>query len=779
MVIIKSPLTRFVLASVFLAFITRSALAQTTRLSGLVPAAAHALLPIGSLPTQNRLDLAIGLPVRDQAALKTFLQQVSDPTSANYRHYLTPDEFTQQFAPTEQDYQAVVNFAETHGLTVTATHPNRMLVDVNGTVADIQRTFHVALRTFLHPTENRTFYAPDTDPSIDGIVPILDISGLDNYSLPHPNSRIRSLDASVTVSPQSGSGPSGTLMGNDFRAAYVPGVSLNGSGQAVALVEFDGYNSSAITQYESQAGLASVPLQNVLIDGYNGAAGSGNAEVCLDIEMAISMAPKLSKVIVYEAPNSSPWVDILSRIANDNLAKQISCSWGGGPASASADQIFQQMGAQGQSFFNATGDSDAYTGTVPFPSDSPYVIEVGGTTLSTLGSAWSSETTWNWGGGTGSSGGISTVYSVPVWQQGISMASNQGSTTQRNLPDVALTADNVYVVYGSGQSGDFGGTSCAAPLWAGFTALVNQQAAANSQSPVGFLVPALYVITKGANYSSCFHDITTGNNITNRSGGKFSAVGGYDLCTGWGTPNGAALISALAGSGSTGTNYAVSASSAPLNGGTTTGAGSYASGSTVTVTAAPNTGYVFSNWTENGTIVSTALSYTFTLSANRTLVANFTSSPTNYTVSTSAAPSNAGTTTGAGSYAPGSTVTVTATANSGDSFSSWTQNGAIVSTASSYTFTLNANRTLVANFTSRLAYYTVTLSASPSNGGYVYGAGSFAAGSLRSVTAIARSGYVFSKWTENGGVVSTSTTYSFTLSRNRTLVAQFVSKRHR
>jgi subtilase family serine protease len=744
-------------------------------LPGRVPAAARALAPIGSLPTQNRLSLAIGLPVRDQAALDTFLQQVSDPTNANYRHYLTPAEFTQRFGPTEQDYQAVVNFAESHGLTVTATHPNRMVVDVDGTVADVQRTFHVTLRTFLHPTENRTFYAPDSDPSIDGIVPILEVNGLDNYSLPHPNSKIRPSDLSAAVSPKSGSGPSGTFLGNDFRAAYTPGVSLTGSGQSVALLEFDGYHASAITQYVNLAGLPSVPLQNVLVDGYSGAAGSGNSEVCLDIEMAISMAPGLSKVIVYEAPNSSPWVDILSRIANDNLAKQISCSWGGGPPSAAAEQIFQQMGAQGQTFFNASGDSDAFTGSIPFPSDSPNIVQVGGTTLSTLaaGGAWSSETTWNWGGGTGSSGGISTVYSIPVWQQGISMTANQGSTTKRNLPDVALTADNIYVVYGTSQTGNFGGTSCAAPLWAAFTALVNQQAAANSQPPVGFLNPAIYAIAKGANYSSSFHDITTGNNITTHSSGKFSAVAGFDLCTGWGTPKGASLIAALAGSGA-GTNYTVSTSASPSNAGTTTGSGTYASGSSVTVTATANSGYSFTNWTENGTIVSTALSYTFTLTANRTLVANFSSTANNYTVSTSASPSNAGTTTGSGSYPSGSSVAVTAHANSGYSFTNWTVNGTIVSTSASYTFTLTANRTLVANFSSTGTTYTITVTASPVAGGTVSGGGTFAAGSSRSVTATHKTGYSFTKWTENGTLVTHSATYSFTLTKNRNLVAKFV-----
>src|SRR5439155_5798732 len=141
-------------------------------------------------------------------------------------------------------------------------------------------------------------------------------------------------------------------------------------------------------------------------------------------------------------------------MANDNVARQLSCSWGGSSADAAAEQIFQQMAAQGQSFFNAAGDSDAFTGAIPFPSDSPNITQVGGTTLTTgAGGSYSSETVWNWGRGTGSSGGISTTYSIPAWQQSVSMASNQGSTTMRNVPDVALTADNIYTAYDNGSAG--------------------------------------------------------------------------------------------------------------------------------------------------------------------------------------------------------------------------------------------------------------------------------------------------------------------------------------
>ncbi len=357
--------------------------------------------------------------------------------------------------------------------------------------------------------------------------------------------------------PNTGSGPSGTYMGNDFRAAYAPGVTLTGTGQTIGLLEFDGYTASDITYYESQAGLPNVPLTDVLLDSFNGAPTSLNpqTEVSLDIEMAIAMAPGASQIIVYEAGPYGNFDDILNRMASDDLAKELSSSWSLNSYvdDPTADSDFKEMAAQGQSFFQASGDSDAYTGSIPFPCDNPYITVVGGTTLTdnSTGGSWSSETAWNWGyrssshSYVGSGGGVSTLYSIPSWQQGISMASNKGSTTKRNIPDVALTANNVYVRV-SGASYSVGGTSCAAPLWAAFTALVNQQAVTISGSTVGFVNPAIYANGTGLSYVSDFHDITTGSNCTSSSPGKFYAVTGYDLCTGWGTPAGSPLINALA-----------------------------------------------------------------------------------------------------------------------------------------------------------------------------------------------------------------------------------------
>jgi len=513
------------------------------------------LQPIGDLPVTNRLSLAIGLPLRNQDGLNALLREIYDPASPNYHHYLTPQAFTEKFGSTESDYDAVVNFAKMNGLKVTATYPNRALVDVSGDTATVEKAFHVTLRVYQHPTENRNFFAPDSEPSIGPGIPILHVSGLDNFTIPRPALIKKNLlkNDLPGVAPASGSGPDGLYMGNDFRAAYVPGTALDGAGQVVGLLELNGYYTNDIVAYENQAGLPDITLTNIPIDGFNESPGSDTneiIEVSLDIEMAICMATNLSTVMVYEEQNGGNIVDLLNRMVSDNLAKQISSSWLIGD-DASYDTAYLQMAAQGQSFFQASGDEGAFYSGIAESSDDANVTLVGGTTLSTAtNGAWSSETAWNWSiteppnvGATG--GGISlNNIAIPSWQQGINMTVNQGSTTLRNIPDVALTADNIFVI-AANTSFSVGGTSAAAPLWAGFAALINQQAVTLGKPTVGFLNPAIYAIGNGGSYTLNFHDITTGNNTNASVLNEYFAVPGYDLCTGWGTPNGQNLINTL------------------------------------------------------------------------------------------------------------------------------------------------------------------------------------------------------------------------------------------
>jgi hypothetical protein len=534
------------------------AIAALRPLPGHVPAIVAHLSPIGRLPATNRLNLAIGLPLRNQAALQLLLHQLYDPASTNFHRYLTPDQFTARFGPTEADYQAVIDFAHAQGFAVTRTHANRVLLDVNASVADVERAFHITLRTYRHPVEPRDFFAPDTDPSVPDTLPVLAITGLSDYARPRPMLQPR--PAAAAGQPALGSGQGGSLLGHDFRKAYAPGAAPAGFGQMVGLFELDGYDPNDIFAYEAQAGLPNVPLQNVLIDGFDGVPGFDADEVCLDIEMTMSMATNLAAVVVFEGTN---WDDVLNTMVSSNQIKQFSSSWGfGSGPDPTTDEIFQQMGAQGQSFFQASGDGDAWTSPIWQPSESSYVTSVGGTTLtmSGFGVAYVEEQVWNWGnigtpwGGNGltndfwgSGGGVSTDYSIPDWQTNVNMTTNLGSTTQRNIPDVALTADNVYVTYGSGSEGIFGGTSCAAPLWAGFMALVNEQLTGMDNPSVGFANPAIYALGESSNYATAFHDITAGNNTWSGSPNLYYAVPGYDLCTGWGTPNGVGFINALAG----------------------------------------------------------------------------------------------------------------------------------------------------------------------------------------------------------------------------------------
>jgi hypothetical protein len=539
---------------------------QMNALSGHVPPASALLQPLDSLAGSNRLHLAIGLPMRNQTALNDLLRDLYDPASPAYHHFLDSAQFTAAFGPTEKDYQTVINFAKTNGLTILSTFSNRALVEVSGRVSDIENTFHVHMRRFQHPSEPRIFYAPDVEPSVDSSIPVQFIGGLANYQLPHPSSfHAMPLAKSNGLRSNGGTGTGsagGYYAGQDIRSAYAPGVTNTGAGQSVGLVEFDYYYPVDISDYLGlpQIGLtSSVTLSNVYV-GPTNSPGTGNGEVALDIEMSICMAPGLSTIYVYEAINDAASPDlVLNQIAADDLSRQISCSWSGFD-DATIENDFVRFAAQGQTFFIASGDSGAYFSTgrhsnpVSPPCDNTNVTAVGGTTLYTTGpqGSWTSETTWNWFSqplltlsNAATSGGISPTWSLPAWQQGIGTTTNKASSTFRNIPDVALLANDIFLYADDGTQEIAGGTSAAAPLWAGLTALMNQQLTNQAQPALGFLNPRLYSLAKSASYQSCFHDITVGNNTNLHSGGLYYSKPGYDLCTGWGSPNGSNLISTL------------------------------------------------------------------------------------------------------------------------------------------------------------------------------------------------------------------------------------------
>ena len=527
----------------------------TQQLPGHVPKIVAKLKSTGRLPGETSLNLAIGLPLRNREDLNNLNAQLYNPDSPLYRHYLTPEEFTEQFAPTEEDYQAVVNYAKSSGFTVTATHSDRLLLEVTATAADVERAFGVNMRLYPHPTQARSFYSPDRDPVVPGNLQIADIGGLNNFSYPHPKAtrrRILGKHAAKNTSVD-GSGTDGNFFFSDYRNAYIPGVTNTGTGQMIGLLEFDGYYASDVTAYESLAAMTKAPtVKPVLLAGFNGDPGTNNGEVALDIEMVMSMAPGLSEIVSFETSTNTPVTVLLSAMAASNKISQLTCSWdfisNNAVPYASMDTSFTKFIAQGQSFLDASGDSGAYyNGQIPEPDDDTNITLVGGTTLQTTspGGPLFGEVSWNAPDLVSSSGGgISTNYTLPKWQEGLDTNGNGASTTFRNTPDVSIIADNVFIIADDGFYETSGGTSVSAQLWGGLVALINQQSVANGHGAIGFLNSNLYSFYRSSAYSADFNDIIMGNNTNGDSGG-FYATADYDLCTGLGTPNGGSLIIAL------------------------------------------------------------------------------------------------------------------------------------------------------------------------------------------------------------------------------------------
>jgi kumamolisin len=512
--------------------------------------------PLGSLDANQIMQLDIVLPLSDQAGLHTFLNELYDPASSSYRHFLTVAEFTERFGPSQADYDAVVGFARMNGLTVVGGTRDGMDVQVKGPVSAIQAAFHVEMRTFQHPTEDRAFFAPDREPTVNLPLQLWHISGLDNYSIPH-TMLVNKDDyaAAHGIAPENvvshastGSGPSASFLGSDMRAAYYGGTALTGAGQNLGLFEYLGTDpTDLITYYKNAGETINVPITLLSTDGTSlsclESKDCDDTEQTLDMTQALGMAPGLSSLTMYVGSTDTAILSVMTTYSP--LPTTIGCSWGWTPVDPTTlDPYFERMAAQGQNFFAASGDHSTWSSkNEAWPADDPNVVSVGGTDLVTAGAggAWENETAW-----ADSGGGISPdSIAIPAWQQipGVINSSNHGSTTLRNGPDVSANANFTFYVCADQTActaNHWGGTSFAAPMWAGYMALVNQQLVSNSEPPIGFLNPTIYAQNVTSAYDADFHDITSGTS------GSYSAVTGYDLVTGWGSPNGQNLINALA-----------------------------------------------------------------------------------------------------------------------------------------------------------------------------------------------------------------------------------------
>ncbi|WP_348263088.1 S53 family peptidase [Telmatobacter sp. DSM 110680] len=533
----------------------------------------------GRLPGNQVLQLDLVLPLRDPAGLKAFLSDVYNPSSPNFHQFVTPAQFTARFGPTADQYDTVLRFAKTYGFEVVGGSRDGMLVQVKGSVSNIEAAFHLNMRTYQHPTEARTFFAPDAEPTLDLPFNLWHISGLDNYSIPralHTSrdeyAQAHGIDAEKVVShATTGSGPSASFLGSDMRAAYYGSGPLTGAGQNLGLLEYYGTDLADLTTYFKNVGQTNnVPITLLSTDGTSTSCvypGCDDGEQNLDMTQAIGMAPGLASLTMYVGSTDTSIISAMT--THSPLPTTIGCSWGWTPADPSTlDIYFQKMSAQGQNFFAASGDSSTWSSrNEAWPADDAYVVSVGGTDLTTSSAAgpWASETAWVDSGGGISPDGIA----IPSWQTAAINSSNHGSTTLRNGPDVSANANFTFYTCGDQQACQanyYGGTSFAAPMWAAFIALANQQQANNGQKPLGFINPAIYSQNANAStYAADFHDVKSGTS------GSYSAVTGFDLVTGWGSPT-AALITALTGPPAAGFSLSASPSSLALTAGGAGGA---------------------------------------------------------------------------------------------------------------------------------------------------------------------------------------------------------------
>jgi kumamolisin len=471
------------------------------------------------------------------------------------RKHLTREEFAGARGASPADVEKIVEFAHDYGLSVVRADASRRTVVLAGTVASFSHAFQVDLYRFEHASgsyRGRTG-AIHIPKELSGVITA--VLGLDNRPQAAPHFRTRKRASTTHARAVQ---PPGTFTPPQVASLYDFPAGATGQGQCIALIELGGgYRARDIKHYFQSVLKLSVPkVSAISVDGGQnsptGDSSGPDGEVMLDIEVAGAVAPQAG-IAVYFAPNTDQgFYDAISAALHDttNQPSVISISWGG-PESTWSDQalseyntLLEDAATLGVSVCAAAGDNGSSDGVTDglqhadFPASSPYMLACGGTQLVASGGNISSEVVWNeianGEGATG--GGISAIFAKPDYQAGANVppSVNAGGFVGRGVPDVAGNADpqSGYDVYVDGQATVIGGTSAVAPLWAGLIACVNQILG----KPVGFLNPTLYTQLAGD-----LHDVTSGNN------GAYVAGPGWDACTGLGSPDGAAIASALAG----------------------------------------------------------------------------------------------------------------------------------------------------------------------------------------------------------------------------------------
>jgi kumamolisin len=501
---------------------------------------------IGECNPAEEIEVVVMLRRQDEGEFRQLMQKIDAGEAPAVP--VSREEFARRFGASDEDVGKVKTFASHYGLTVLRADPAARSVVLKGTIEQFQKAFDVKLERFEHHNigEYRGRTGPVNVPHEmhDAVTAVL---GLDSRPQARPHFRFRPPFRPARGVASTSFSPLDLARLYGFPAG-------DGAGECIGIIELGGgYRESDLSAYFSKLGLTAPKVVAVGVDdATNAPTGNPNgpdSEVTLDIEIAGAIAPG-ALIAVYFAPNSDAgFVDAVSRAIHDttNQPSVVSISWGGpeptwSPQSLNAfNDVLQAAAALGVTVCVASGDSGSGDGVgdgadhVDFPAASPYVLACGGTSLAASAQGIEGEVVWNDGaqGGAGG-GGVSSVFAVPVWQKGLSVARAGGGRTalgKRGVPDVAGDASPLtgYEVLIGGDETVVGGTSAVAPLWAALFARINAAAGA----PAGFVNPKLY------RAKTACRDITEGNN------GSFAAAPGWDACTGLGSPVGENVAAAL------------------------------------------------------------------------------------------------------------------------------------------------------------------------------------------------------------------------------------------
>ena len=600
-------------------------------------------------PITTSFDLALAQP--RQGALRTYLAELTDPASANYRHFLTTAQFARRFGASSDAVAAVRHYFESFGLRVGALSRGHIILPVSGSTTNIARAFAAPLITVRvrgHLAAQFSRAATLPEPIARDVAAV---AGLSTVVTPHAlalrahatSATVASCAAATDGAPASATTPNALGGYTIQQQAQLYGLStawangFTGTGQTIAVYELGPYSPTDLATYFSCYGI-NPSVTNVPVDGGN--SGAYSDEATIDVEEAAALAPGAA-IDVYTAPNNSTGpIDAYQQIADANTATVVTTSWGtceqdpsGAPNAEQA--IFEQMTAQGQTILAASGDNGSSDCTgittnapaVDDPSSQPFVTGVGGLTVSSI--APLTETVWNDGtnsGGGAGGGGISTLWSRPSWQVAPGIASTE---TMRLVPDLSVMADpgTGFIQYftgsgtvncgsncGSGWS-SIGGTSIGAPLMSAVVATAAQQCGV---ARLGFINPALYAMA-----TTGFIDVTTGNNDL-FGVGVYSAGPGYDMASGLGSPNPATFMNGLCpsvfdpttSSASVSTSHVDTSSSATVSFTLHNQLGGPLANALVAVTASASAGRVLFDGDHSSIVGSGRAAYSVTSDAN-------------------------------------------------------------------------------------------------------------------------------------------------------------------